>query len=648
MLTDAALKALCDRHHVTAKGYAWLKAVRSNPPNRRVRSGITSIPCRFPSIKMGQTIQAESHTIELSAIYLMEYDAAVLEYWDQPNPPIDLHYKTPSGKGIRTQYTPDFLIISEAFIGFEEWKPLRRLQELIERQPARYCFENGGYQSPPVTQALAPTGLGFRIRSDAELNPTLVNNLKFLAYYLSLPEDKRGVIDLRQPVERVFLGRDWISLSELIEACSTTPVDALYEALAAQHVFVDLAHDDLSDPLHCRVFKDKATCELVQSTQHAGSPAHTIEALPDCVIAASPKSIELATKRARWVRRVQQGEPMEAVAAAAGVSSRTLRRWLRAFEKAEQTLGSGYFGLLPKQYQRGNRTPRLPTSVVELVHEVIRAHYVNQKQKNAYQVYGQVLLACEAHQVKPPSMRFFYNLLTQYGQQEITAARAGKRAAYQMGGYESLDAEEILPAYRAKRVFEQCEIDHTPLDIELISERSGVALGRPWLSVVFDDYCRRVMGFYLTFKTIRKVIEKTAHHKPEPQTFPISDHATEVLTIWHKQKGEPVSGYVFPSPVTGKRLDKGAMQKPWQKVREAGGLPDELQLYTLRHHFASTLVMDGVDLLTVSRLMAHSDINTTIEHYGHLQPNRAREVVNAFARQFDQQRLEALPVATKN
>lgn len=173
---------------------------------------------------------------------------------------------------------------------------------------------------------------------------------------------------------------------------------------------------------------------------------------------------------------------------------------------------------------------------------------------------------------------------------------------------------------------------------------------KPWLLLMFytgfrpgDLFGLRWEHVNLNFKTIRKVVEKTAHHKPEPQTFPISDQAAEVLTIWHKQKGEPATGYVFPSPVTGKRLDKGAMQKPWQKVREAGGLAEELQLYTLRHNFASTLVMNGVDLLTVSRLMAHSDINTTIEHYGHLQPNRAREVVNAFADQFEQQEAEAPP-----
>ncbi|MFL9458723.1 hypothetical protein AB0758_48005 [Tolypothrix bouteillei VB521301_2] len=40
---------------------------------------------------MGQTIQFESHTVELWAIYQMEHDPEVLEYYDQP-PPFKIQY----------------------------------------------------------------------------------------------------------------------------------------------------------------------------------------------------------------------------------------------------------------------------------------------------------------------------------------------------------------------------------------------------------------------------------------------------------------------------------------------------------------------------------------------------------------------------
>ncbi|MGM0824594.1 MAG: tyrosine-type recombinase/integrase [Pseudomonadota bacterium] len=162
----------------------------------------------------------------------------------------------------------------------------------------------------------------------------------------------------------------------------------------------------------------------------------------------------------------------------------------------------------------------------------------------------------------------------------------------------------------------------------------------PWILTMYftgfrpgDLFGLRWDNVNLEFRTIRKVIEKTAHHHTEPMTFPLSSAAVDVLKAWHRQEGEPKTGLVFPSPRNGKRMSPTAMQKPWATVRKLGGLPDDLVLYTLRHNFASQLVMAGIDLLTVSKLMAHSDIQTTIAHYAHLAPDHKRDAVEIFAKQ---------------
>ena len=150
--------------------------------------------------------------------------------------------------------------------------------------------------------------------------------------------------------------------------------------------------------------------------------------------------------------------------------------------------------------------------------------------------------------------------------------------------------------------------------------RSGDIFGLRWEHVNFD------FGF------IRKTIEKTAHHIPEPRTFDLSDAALNVLNAWWLQHNKPKSGFVFPSKSSESgRMTKNAMQKPWANIKKLSGLSLNLNFYSLRHNFASQLVMAGADLLTVSKLMAHTDINTTIKHYGHLQPNMARKWVNEFA-----------------
>ncbi|WP_239496087.1 site-specific integrase [Salinicola peritrichatus] len=173
------------------------------------------------------------------------------------------------------------------------------------------------------------------------------------------------------------------------------------------------------------------------------------------------------------------------------------------------------------------------------------------------------------------------------------------------------------------------DLDHVPYVDHVV----------PWILTMFytgfrpgDLFGLRWEHINLTFATIRKTIEKTAHKRPEPQTFPLSGSAVEVLKTWHRQQGQPSVGLVFPSPRTGKRLDRTAMQKPWAAVRKLAELPEDLQLYTLRHNFASQLVMAGTDILTVSKLMAHSSIETTIQFYAHLAPEHKREAVEVFAR----------------
>lgn len=55
--------------------------------------------------------------------------------------------------------------------------------------------------------------------------------------------------------------------------------------------------------------------------------------------------------------------------------------------------------------------------------------------------------------------------------------------------------------------------------------------------------------------------------------------------------------------------------------------------------------MAGADLLTVSKLMTHRDIQTTIKFYAHLRPDHARDIVELFAQQVDMQ--DKLPIASR-
>jgi len=100
------------------------------------------------------------------------------------------------------------------------------------------------------------------------------------------------------------------------------------------------------------------------------------------------------------------------------------------------------------------------------------------------------------------------------------------------------------------------------------------------------------------------------------QTIPVSPMALEVL------KGlEVTSPYVFPGKEGQQRTD---FKGPWLRIRKTAGLPENFRFHGLRHHFASTLVSAGYDLLVVQKLLTHKDSRTT-QRYAHLSPGALKE-----------------------
>ena len=81
----AAFDQWCHRLGLGPATRAYLAHLRASPPVRRVQGRAQNVSGTYASRKMGMTIQFESHKVELWAIYAMEYDAQVLEYFDQPH-----------------------------------------------------------------------------------------------------------------------------------------------------------------------------------------------------------------------------------------------------------------------------------------------------------------------------------------------------------------------------------------------------------------------------------------------------------------------------------------------------------------------------------------------------------------------------------
>jgi integrase len=143
--------------------------------------------------------------------------------------------------------------------------------------------------------------------------------------------------------------------------------------------------------------------------------------------------------------------------------------------------------------------------------------------------------------------------------------------------------------------------------------RHGELLGLRWQDV--DLVAGRLM--------VRQALSRQYIDTPKngrSREVPLSDEAIRVLKAHRHLRGE----LVF-CDVAGRLLTRDACRWPlWGACKRAG-----LRLigwHTLRHTFASHLVMRGAPLKAVQELLGHSDITMTMR-YAHLSPDARRDAV---------------------
>lgn len=105
---------------------------------------------------------------------------------------------------------------------------------------------------------------------------------------------------------------------------------------------------------------------------------------------------------------------------------------------------------------------------------------------------------------------------------------------------------------------------------------------------------------------------------------PLNAEARAVLDAWRQQG--PGEGYVFPGRDGGPLVE---IKTAWAKLLRDADIRN-FRWHDMRHHFASRLVMAGVDLNTVRELLGHSDIKMTLR-YAHLAPEHKRAAVELIA-----------------
>jgi putative transposase len=494
---------------------------------------------------MQRTIQFESHHVELWAIYAMERDDDVVEYYDQPGR-MPLRYRAVSGRATTQWHTPDFFVLRQGSAGWEEWKPLPALEVLAARMPARYHQTPAGqWRCPPGEAYAEPLGLTYWVRSSAEYHPLYIQNLKFLqdfwAHPVVIPPEHAAL------VLGHVAAHPGLRLTDLLAAYPTLAVDSVWALLATRQVFADLTRAPLMRHDQVVLYRDEVTaCQtlvpvglaprppqapplawdgrlwltetvgdtvtlqpdigqtLTLPAEHvqrllevgamrmvsAAAPSPTTLAVRRTLEQASPKAQDAANRRLQVLLAAAQGEAPTAPA-------RSIQRWRAAYDAAEAQYGCGYLGLLDRVAARGNRTPRAPHASVQLLETYLHDHYATPQAKRAAAVYRLYREACTQQGLAPVSERTFYRVRARVTTPEVTARRLGRRAAYAAQPF-FWHLDQTTPRH-GERPFALAHLDHTELDITLVSSVTGQPLGRPWATLLLDAYSRRILAVYVTY-----------------------------------------------------------------------------------------------------------------------------------------------------
>jgi len=113
--------------------------------------------------------------------------------------------------------------------------------------------------------------------------------------------------------------------------------------------------------------------------------------------------------------------------------------------------------------------------------------------------------------------------------------------------------------------------------------------------------------------------------KSGEREIPMSNNLYNVLKEVYEKRDRSIA-LVFSNSLRNK-IHRNKLRTKFMQITKKCGFPEVTKLHTLRHTFASHLVMKGVDLPTVQKLMGHSDIATTMI-YSHLAPEHLAGAVD--------------------
>lgn len=205
-------------------------------PTRKIPKSHRSVTGRLASAKLGRAAEFES-TLERDLLTLLEFDAEVLGYEEQP---VTIGYTAPDGSP--RFYTPDVLV---AYRGSLVRRQPKRI-ELVEVKYRADLLADWPRLKPKLRAGRAYSrerGWRFRILTEREIRTPYLQNARFLLGYRLPSMAKRDVETLMNAVRR----RQEVRVDELMQSVSSDRwrraelIPALWHLVATGVLATDLS-----------------------------------------------------------------------------------------------------------------------------------------------------------------------------------------------------------------------------------------------------------------------------------------------------------------------------------------------------------------------------------------------------------------------
>lgn len=195
-----------------------------------------------------------------------------------------------------------------------------------------------------------------------------------------------------------------------------------------------------------------------------------------------------------WSRLIDEARAGDALALQyKPPSGATVELWLRKYLHADRNAYA-----LADRRAFIVRPKLISLAVDEIVNQVLSKSYLSLRGPTVRQVHAEIKRSVTQHNrehgtaLKVPSERTIYRRVDEIPPYVRDRKRVGPAYARNKWRYS-------LTGDMSTRILQCAEVDHTLLDLWVIDPRTGVPLGRPWITILIDRYSGYLLGIYISF-----------------------------------------------------------------------------------------------------------------------------------------------------